>query len=132
MQISSTAMKTKIADLQAQLVRQLAKSNAKKSGIAMIFWDRLQFLVAVMKVGKSKDKRQNVEIKLYCSQKKCLVTLNKYWGVSIDDTHRLPNHPDFVGIIPILLENPESRPISDQDRKNPDFDSCCDIFVKFS
>ena len=42
------------------------------------------------------------------------------------------NHPDFVGIIPILLENPESRPICDRDRKNPDFDSCCDIFVKFS
>ena len=23
--------------------------------------------------------------------------------------HRMTNHPDFVGIIPILLENPESR-----------------------
>ena len=34
--------------------------------------------------------------------------------------------------IPILLENPESRPICDRDRKNPDFDSCWDIFVKFS
>ena len=39
---------------------------------------------------------------------------------------------DFVGIIPILLENPESRPICDRDSKNPDFDSCYDIFVKFS
>ena len=39
-------------------------------------------------------------------------------------TFRLSNHPDFVGIIPILLENPESQPICDRDRKNPDFDSC--------
>ena len=45
---------------------------------------------------------------------------------------RLSNHPDFVGIIPILLENPECRPICDRDRENPDFDSCSDIFVKFS
>ena len=37
---------------------------------------------------------------------------------------RLSNHPDFVGIIPILLENPESRPTCDRDEKNPDFDSC--------
>ena len=31
---------------------------------------------------------------------------------------RLSNHPNFVGIIPILLENPESQPR-------------CDIFIKF-
>ena len=37
-----------------------------------------------------------------------------------------------IGIIPILLENPECRPICDRDRENPDFDSCSDIFVKFS
>ena len=36
LQINSTAIKTKIADLRAQLVRQLAKSNAKKSGITVI------------------------------------------------------------------------------------------------
>ena len=36
---------------------------------------------------------------------------------------RLSNHPDFVEIIPILLENPESRPIFRWDRKNPDLTS---------
>ena len=50
--------------------------------------------------------------------------------ISVD--FRLSNHPDFVGIIPIFLENPESGPICDRDRKNPVFDSCRDIFVKFS
>ena len=50
----------------------------------------------------------------------------------IEALYILFNHPDFVGIIPILLENPESRPICDWDRKNSDFDSCCDIFVKVS
>ena len=56
-------------------------------------------------------------------------------GVLID---RLSNHPDFVGIIPILLKNPESRPICRRDGKNPDLDFCFkeqealeDIFVKF-
>ena len=37
---------------------------------------------------------------------------------------RLSNHPDFVGIIQILLENPESRPICRRNRKIPDFDIC--------
>ena len=32
-----------------------------------------------------------------------------------------------VWTIPILLENPESRPICDRDRKNPDFEICSDI-----
>ena len=36
----------------------------------------------------------------------------------------MSNHPDLVGILPILLENPESRPICDRDRKNPDFHIC--------
>ena len=40
---------------------------------------------------------------------------------------RLSNHPDFVGILPILLENPESRLIQDRDGKNPDFDICSEI-----
>ena len=44
---------------------------------------------------------------------------------------RLSNHADLVGIIPILLENPESRPTCDRDLENPDFDSCCDIFEDF-
>ena len=60
-----------------QLGRELAKAKAKKSGQVLtaiiihsgrLYWDRLQILVAVMRAGKSKDKRQNVEIKPYCSQ----------------------------------------------------------------
>ena len=39
----------------------------------------------------------------------------------------LSNHPDFVGILPILLEKPEFRPICNGDRKNPDFDICFDF-----
>ena len=34
---------------------------------------------------------------------------------------RLSNHPDFVGNLPILLENTESRPICDRDRKKSRF-----------
>ena len=34
-------------------------------------------------------------------------------------SYRLCNHPDFVGVIPILLENPESRSICDRIRKIP-------------
>jgi len=33
----------------------------------------------------------------------------------------------FCGILPIFLENPESRPICNWDRKNPDFDICSDF-----
>ena len=36
---------------------------------------------------------------------------------NINSNLRLPNHPDFIGIIPILLENPESWPTCDWDRK---------------
>ena len=57
------------------------------------------------------------------------------FGVYLDysvNPFRLSKHPDFLGIIPILLENPKSLPICYRDRKDPDFDSCCDIFVKFS
>ena len=34
--------------------------------------------------------------------------------------NRLSNHPDLVGILPILLENSESRTICDRDRQNPE------------
>ena len=43
---------------------------------------------------------------------------------------RLSNHPDHVEILPILLENPESQPICDWDRKNPGFD-ISDISYEF-
>ena len=36
--------------------------------------------------------------------------------------------PDLVGVLPILLENPESRSICVRDRKISDFDSCSEIF----
>ena len=73
-------------------------------------------------MGMQKKTRYNIDTVAY--------KLNDLDGSQDDD--RLSNHPDFVGIILILLENPESQPICDQDRKNPDFNSCCDIFVKFS
>ena len=41
---------------------------------------------------------------------------------------RLFNHPDLVGVFPILFENPESRSICVRDRKISDFDSCSEIF----
>jgi len=43
---------------------------------------------------------------------------------------RLSNHPEHVEILPILLENPKSRPMCDRDRKNPDFD-ISDISYEF-
>lgn len=43
---------------------------------------------------------------------------------------RSPNHPDLVGIAPILLENPEARPICDWDKKNPDLKTCSDFFIQ--
>ena len=71
LQISSSAIKTKIAGLLGQLRRELGKTKAKKSGQALanyksqwLYWDRLEFLVAVMQAGKSEEKRQNVEIKI--------------------------------------------------------------------
>ena len=43
---------------------------------------------------------------------------------------RLSNHPNLVGILTILLENPQSWLICDRhrDRKNPDFDTGSVIF----
>ena len=41
--------------------------------------------------------------------------------------YRLFNHPDFIGILPIFLENPESQPIYNWDGKNPNFDIHSDI-----
>ena len=44
-------------------------------------------------------------------------------GGGYKQTHnRVSNHPDFVGIIQIFLENPESRHNLGRDRKNPDFE----------
>ena len=43
---------------------------------------------------------------------------------------RMSEHPDLVGILPILLENPESQPVCDRDRKNPDFDICFDKYTR--
>ena len=42
----------------------------------------------------------------------------------------MSEHPDLVGILPILLENPESQPVCDRDRKNPDFDICFDKYTR--
>ena len=42
----------------------------------------------------------------------------------------MSNHPDLVGILPILLENLESRPICDQHRKNPNFDICFEKYTR--
>ena len=43
---------------------------------------------------------------------------------------RVSNHPDFVGIIPILLENPESRRNFGRDREIPILKAQKVIFVK--
>ena len=56
-------IKTKIAGLRAQLGRELSKTRTKRSGQGTsenykpnwVYWDRLQFLVPVMQVGKSRD-----------------------------------------------------------------------------
>ena len=42
-----------------------------------------------------------------------------YSGLPIGSVGRLSNHPDFVGILTILLENPESQPICDWDKQIP-------------
>ena len=47
---------------------------------------------------------------------------------SLENNRLSANHPNLVGILLILLENPESRPISDWDRKNPDLEICSNIF----
>lgn len=43
---------------------------------------------------------------------------------------RSPNHPELVGIAPILLENPGARPVCDWDRKNPNLKTCSDFFIQ--
>ena len=35
---------------------------------------------------------------------------------------KLSYHPDFVEIIPVLLENPKTQPICRRNRKNTNFD----------
>ena len=64
LQISSSAIKIKIAGLLGQLRRELGKTKAKESGQALtnyksqwLYWDRLEFLVAVMQAGKSINKK---------------------------------------------------------------------------
>ena len=64
--ISIADIKYKITGLRSQLGREVAKTNQKKSGqgvgenykSAWIYWDRLQFLMPVIKAGKSKDSLQ--------------------------------------------------------------------------
>ena len=41
---------------------------------------------------------------------------------------RLSNHPNLVTILVILLKNPKSWPICDQDMKNPNFDNTVQLF----
>ena len=82
-------------------------------------------------------KTRSVQNKHYGSQQSSMDVRRlsktcKFRVVPLATVTELSNHPDFVGFIPILLENPESRPMCDRDRKNPNFDSCCDIFVKLS
>lgn len=64
--ISIADVKYKITGLRSQLGREVAKTNQKKSGQAVgenykstwIYWDKLQFLIPVIKAGKSKDSLQ--------------------------------------------------------------------------
>ena len=44
------------------------------------------------------------------------------------EVSRPSNYPDLVGILQILLKNTESWRKCNQNRKNPDFDICSDIF----
>ena len=61
--IAVVDIKAKIIGLRAQLGREIAKSKSTKSGQAVtdsyksnwIYWEKLQFLAAVMQAGKSKD-----------------------------------------------------------------------------
>ena len=49
-------------------IREVAKTNQKKSGQGVsenyksgwIYWDRLQFLIPVIRAGKSKDWQKNI------------------------------------------------------------------------
>ena len=50
-----------------------------------------------------------------------------YSGLPIGSVGRLSNHPDFVGILTILLENPKSQRICDWNKKSPDFEICSHI-----
>lgn len=64
--ISIADIKYKITGLRSQLGREVATTNQKKSGQAVgenykstwIYWDKLQFLIPLIKAGKSKDSLQ--------------------------------------------------------------------------
>ena len=58
----------------------------------------------------------------------CMASYLSYMCIAVS---RLSNHPNIVTILSILLENPESWPISDQDRKNPDFDIGLTVIFKW-
>ena len=67
--IPITEIKNKIIGLRSQLSREVAKTNQKKSGqgvsenykTSWVYWDRLQFLIPVIRAGKSKDTLQAPE-----------------------------------------------------------------------
>ena len=51
-----------------------------------------------------------------------------YWSYMYIAVSRLSNHPNLDRILMILLENPKSWPICDQDGKNPDFKNSVQLF----
>ena len=59
-------IKYKIAGLRSQLIREVTKTNQKKSGQGVeenykstwIYWEKLQFLLPVIRAGKSRDNLQ--------------------------------------------------------------------------
>ena len=68
--------------------------------------------------------------RVLCMTLRMLLHLTKLYNLErcVSLSRLRSSHPDLVWILPILFENPESRPIRDRDRKNSDFDICYDIF----
>ena len=56
----------------------------------------------------------------------------RVFPIDLLEPSNCPTIPISSGLSRFCLKIPNPDPICDRDRKNPDFDSCCDIFVKFS
>ena len=89
--VSIAEIKSRLISLRAQLGREIAKTNNKKSGqsksqnykSAWLYWERLQFLCLVINAGKSKD---NLPQKECSNEIQCLGAHPFKEDASVDST----------------------------------------------
>ena len=159
MQVASTQTNQYKSNLHNFLKRSIFKHSLQKVsvlGLNYTAWFTLQKIFGIARVNLARVPKMNwtnivstTHLPTKICSAKCFARVRSLCGmrssrakISDEDgtmyvimrflVSRLSNHPDFVGITPILIENPESRPTFDRHKKNLDFDIRSDIFVKLS